>query len=327
MIFFKSEKERFNEHMNKGFSERDKGSFEGAVRNFQQAYEIAVKSRDPELVKNADLALFYLLFYDALIKKTSDSFRRAAEQCRKLDPGIELNLGLANKIHPPELTDELELLADLYSLPSFDLSRIKSMSPETADRYEYVANKLLGKGSRRLLLEDLVDIHEQLSVMGLKYLGYAKMIRAAKYEDTDPGRAVELYSEAESFLQQSAPDIAKLVSDKISKLGKSTKCWICGREIQGEEINYLYLPASINEYIRSRYSGETPYLISDGKVAVCKVCYTMIRGLSDEIAKYYYDQVMQQIKLLETRLEARIRELETRITLLRTTTRIDWKRI
>ncbi|MEM0475010.1 MAG: hypothetical protein QXV93_01470 [Zestosphaera sp.] len=326
MIFFKSDVEKFNDLMSKGFSDRNKGNLEGAVKNFLQAYEVASKSRDTSLVSKADLPLFYALFYDALIKKTPESFRKASEQCRKLDPSTELDLGLASKVYPPDLTRELELLAELASLPSFEIGKAKSMDLSVAEKYEKVANVLLAEGTRRLILEDLVGIHEPLNVIGFRLLGYAKIIRATKVEENEPGNAVEIYSEALAFLQQATPEVREFVNERITKLGKSTKCWVCHREIQGEEVNYIYLPASVNDYIKSKYYRDAPYLISDdGKIAVCRVCYTMVRDLSDKIAKYYYDLAIKEMRLMEERINARIRELQARVDLMRTTVRFERK--
>ncbi|MFN3268890.1 MAG: hypothetical protein ACK416_06505, partial [Zestosphaera sp.] len=194
MIFFKSDVEKFNDLMSKGFSDRGKGNLEGAVRNFLQAYEVASKSRDTTLISRANLPLFYALFYDALIKKTPESFRKAAEQCRKLDPSTELDLGLATKVYPPDLTHELELLAELAGLPSFEIGKVKSMDLSVAEKYENVANILLAEGTRRLILEDLVGLHEPLNVLGFRLLGYARIIRAVKIEENEPGKAIETYS-------------------------------------------------------------------------------------------------------------------------------------
>ncbi len=326
MIFFKSDEEKFNDLMSKGFSDRSKGNLEGAVRNFLQAYEVASRSRDTTLISRANLPLFYALFYDALIKKTPESFRKAAEYCRKLDPSTELDLGLATKVYPPDLTHELELLAELAGLPSFEISKVKSMDLSVAEKYENVANILLAEGTRRLILEDLVGLHEPLNVLGFRMLGYARIIRAVKIEENEPSKAVEIYSEALAFLQQATPEVREFVKERINKLGKSTKCWVCHREIQGEEVNYVYLPASVNEYVKSRYDRDAPYIISDeGKIAVCRVCYTMIRDLSDKISKYYYDLAIKEMRLMEERINARIRELEARMSLMRTTIRFEKK--
>lgn len=326
MILFKSDTEKFNDLMSKGFSDRNKGNLEGAVKNFLQAYEVASKSRDATLISKADLPLFYALFYDALVKKTPESFRKAAEQCRKLDPSTELDLGLASKVYPQDLARELELLAELAGLPSFEIGKVRSMDLSVADRYEKVANILLAEGGRRLILEDLVGLHEPLNVIGFRLLGYSRIIRAAKIEENEPSKAVEIYSEALAFLQQATPEVREFVNERINKLGKSTKCWVCHREIQGEEANYIYLPASVNDYIKSKYNKDAPYLISDdGKIAVCRVCYTMVRDLSDKISKYYYDLAIKEMRLMEERINARIRELQTRIDLMRTTVRFERK--
>jgi tetratricopeptide (TPR) repeat protein len=317
LILFKSDKDKFNDELNKAFSDRNKGNLEGAVKHFLNAYEIASKSSDPDINKRAGEVLFYATFYDALLKKTPETFSKAAELCRKLDPTLQLDIGIAAKPTAGELARDLELTSMIFSLPRFNISDAGKMDESVARKYEEVGNILIGEGARRLILEDLLNIHDPLSVVGLRLLGYARVIRALKIEADSPSRAVELYSEALAYLQQATPEIRNFVSERLGKLSKTTKCWVCHREIQGEEINYIYLPASVNNYIREKYGSEASFLISDGKIAVCRVCYTMVYNLSDALAKQYYELAMKALQEVEARLNARISSLELRVSAIR----------
>jgi len=141
----------------------------------------------------------------------------------------------------------------------------------------------------------------------------SRIVRALKIEADNPAKAMELYSEAVAYLQQAPAEVKKFVDSRIGKLSKTTRCWVCRREIQGEDINYIYLPASINKYIIEKYGNDSPYLINDGAIAVCRVCYTMIYNLSDALAKNYYDQAMKALQEVEARLNARISALEAEL--------------
>lgn len=163
----------------------------------------------------------------------------------------------------------------------------------------------------------MLNIHDPLSAVGFRLLGYARIIRALKIEADNPSKAVELYSEAMAYLQQAPPEVRNFVNDRLGKLSKTTKCWVCHREIQGEEINYIYMPASVNNYIREKYGSEASFLITDGKIAVCRVCYTMVYNLSDALAKRYYELVMKALQEVEARLNARISSLEVRVSAIR----------
>lgn len=317
MIFFKSEREKFEDELNKALSDRNKGNIEGAVKHFLNAYEIASKSNDPEINRRAGETFFYAVFYDALLKKTPEAFSKAAEQCRKLDPTLPLDIGVAAKPTAGELARDLELASMIFSLPRFNVNDAVKMDESIAQKYEEVGNVLLGEGSRRLILEDLLNIHDPLSAVGFRLLGYARIIRALKIEADNPSKAVELYSEAMAYLQQAPPEVRNFVNDRLGKLSKTTKCWVCHREIQGEEINYIYMPASVNNYIREKYGSEASFLITDGKIAVCRVCYTMVYNLSDALAKRYYELVMKALQEVEARLNARISSLEVRVSAIR----------
>jgi len=317
VIFFKSDKEKFEDELNKAFSDRNKGNLEGAVKHFQNAYEIASKTSDSEVSRRAGEVLFYAFFYDALVKKTPEAFSKAAEQCRKLDPVTPLDIGTAAKPTAAELARDLEIASMIFSLPRFSIAEAGKMDEATASKYEQVGNALLGEGARRLILEDLLNIHDPLNSVGLRLLGYARIIRALKLEADNPSKAVELYSEASAYLQQAPPEVRSFVNDKLGKLSKTTKCWVCHREIQGEDVNYIYMPASVNAYIREKYGGEASFLIADSKIAVCRVCYTMVYNLSDALAKRYYELAMKALQEVEARLNARISALEVRVSAVR----------
>lgn len=320
MILFKSDREKFEDELSKAINDRNKGNLEGAVNHFYKAYEIASRTQDPDVKRRSVEALFYALFYDALIKRTPEAFAKAAEVCRKLDPSIQLDVGIAFKPTAGDLAKDLELLSLIFRLPRFNVSEAGSMDLSVASMYEEVGNRLIAEGSRRLVIEDLVGIHEALYTIGLRLLGYARIIRALKVEADNPTKAVELLSEAISYLQQAAPEVRSFVDNKLSKLAKATKCWVCHREIQGEDVNYLYLPASINSYILEKYGSEASHLINEGRVAVCRVCYTAIYNLSDALARKYYEMAVKLIREVEARLEARLRDIEMRI--IRVETRI-----
>lgn len=320
MFLFKGDRERFEDELSKAISDRNKGKFDGAVNHYLKAYEIATKTTDPDVKKRSGEVLFYALFYDALVKKTPEAFSKAAEACRKLDPSTQLDIGIAIKPTASDLARDLELTSVILNLPRFNVAEAGSMDTSVASLYEEVGSRLLAEGSRRLVIEDLIGIHETLDTIGLRLLGYARIIRALKVEADNPGGAVELLSEALSYLHQAHPEVKSFVDNKLAKLARATKCWVCHREIQGEDVNYIYLPASINAYIMSKYSAEASHLINEGKIAVCRVCYSMVYNLSDALARRYYDMAVALINEVRARLEARLMALESRI--IRVETRI-----
>ncbi|QOR94655.1 hypothetical protein IMZ38_01595 [Thermosphaera chiliense] len=264
------------------------------------------------MLDKADLVLCYERLYEAIhkaiSKKNTESLMDAAEQCEKLGPATELDLGLVNKVRPPELARELVILTILLSLPPLEEDKIKLMNLDVAKEFEKVANILLSEGPRRFILGDIVGIHDSLDVIGHRLFGYSRIIVAVHIEEKEPNKALGLYLEASPHLQDT-PEAMRFINDKISKLSKTTRCWICDREIQGEDINYVYLPATINEYMRERYGKNVPYLINGNNIAVCKVCYTMIHNLSDEISKYYYNLTMEKLTMMEKHIYEKIDEL------------------
>ncbi|WP_440059822.1 hypothetical protein ACSU1N_01275 [Thermogladius sp. 4427co] len=317
--FWKSDREKFDEEMSKAFDSRNKGRIDEAIEHFMKAYEIASRSKDETLNREAIKAYAYATIYKALQARRVEYFDEALKTLASIDGDYEFDLALASKVKNRDLIRDFEMLRVLYSLPQVDLSNPRAYSLDVAGRYEEAAKKFLSGGSGRFVIEDLVDIRETFESIGFRLLAVSRIIQASHVEEEDPSRAIEIYSEALGYLSSSAKADAyvKRVSEKINKLGKATRCWICGRPIQGEEVNFIYLDTFTTKYMLKNYGGEDPNMLLEGRVAVCSVCYGAIYKLSDKISTYYYHKTLEEMKKLEERLMAQIMALRAEIESLR----------
>lgn len=315
--FWKSEHERFEEEMKKAFDNRNKNKIDKAVENFVNAYKLAEGSNDPNLREKGKVAYAYALIYTAILTKSINDLKVASEYLSRLPRDLELDLALPRPVRAGELAEDFKILALYYSAPPIDLKSASSMNLEEAKRIREIGEFLLSMGSKRLILEDIFGVKESLNVIGLKLLGYSKLIEASHVEKEDLNRSIELYAEALAYFQQAADKLADSIKIKIDKLGKATKCWICGRAVQGEEVNYVYLDSFLTKYIVDKYHEDAPGIIEeDRKVAVCSACYGAIYSLSDKIAKYYYELAMKALKEIEQELLALISQLQAQISTL-----------
>lgn len=316
--FWKSDHEKFEEEMRKAFDNRNKNKIDKAVEEFLDAYNIASSSGDPSLREKGKIAYAYALVYKALLTKSPKDLTDASEYLKTLREDVELDLALPKPVKAHELAEELYIASLYYSTPRVDMSSASSLTLEDAKKIRSVGEYFLSKGSRRLLLEDLLDIKESLSIIGLKLLGYSRLIEAYHVEKEDLNRSIELYAEALAYFQQAADPLANPVKARISKLGKATKCWFCGRAVQGEEVNFVYLDSFLTKYIIEKYGSDAPDIIeSSGKrVAACAGCYGAIHSLSEKIARYYYEEAMKALKALEERVIVAISQLQAQISML-----------
>jgi len=318
---WKSDKERFDEEFRKGINDRNKGNIDSAIEHFRSAAEIAQRSKNPELKVGGSLATVMVSFYQMLKQPDVASLKNlesSLQELVKLNPDEKLNLALPYEIKASELLQEIDILKDLYSLPQFTLELDKYDDPiSTADRYETVAQKLLSYGRESFLIQDLLKLDKPIS-QAFRLLAYSRILRAYAIVNEDPGKAVELYSEAMGYLSQfQDQDAANFVKSKLEKTGKATKCWICGRNIQGEDVHFVYLRTELTPYIAKNYGNEAPNIIVEKGaktyMAVCRTCYTSIYYLSDEISKYYYQLAIKALREVESKFTRQIEELNRKV--------------
>lgn len=304
--------------MKKAFDNRNKNKIDKAIESFLSAHKIASSSDDPGLREKGKIAYAYALVYTAFLTKNPADLDKASSYLRTLPREIELDLALPRPVRSEELAEELHVLSLYYSAPVIDLKNASSISLDEARRIKEVGEVLLSKGPQRLIVEDLVGLKEPLNIIGLRLLGYSRLVEAAHAEGEDLGKAINLYAEALAYFHQIADQFTELVKAKIDKLGKATKCWICGRSIQGEEVNFVYLDSLLTKYIVERYGKDAPGIIEANtmKIATCSACYGAIYKLSDKIAKYYYEEAMRALRALEERVTAMISQLQAQISML-----------
>ncbi len=103
------------------------------------------------------------------------------------------------------------------------------------------------------------------------------------YSDIDPTKAVEHYMIASrAYRTARRMDIYRDVIKLIQGVRVTKKCWICGREIQGEK-HFVYLDAKLGPYFEKLIEkNQDKHSIHGNKIVVCNVCYSAIDNIVQE---------------------------------------------
>jgi tetratricopeptide (TPR) repeat protein len=319
---WKDAKSRAEEEYQKGINERNKGNIDEAIKHFQNAAEIALGSNDPSLKEKGILASVMASMYQVIKQPYVTVFEKlklSLIELLKLNPNVELDLALPYKIKALDLVREIDILKDIYVLPQINLNEIHKYNnaEAIANNYETVAKELLSYDKENFLVRDLLKLGKPMDI-AFKLLALSRIIKALIIVSEEPGKAAELYSEALGYLTQlqdhETMDFAK---KKLEETSKATKCWICGRNVQGENVHFIYLQTTMTPFIKRSYRSDAPDIFiekdSATYIAVCKSCYSAMYNLSDEISKYYYQLAIKALKEVEARLLLEIEQLKREI--------------
>jgi len=99
---------------------------------------------------------------------------------------------------------------------------------------------------------------------------------------------------ASCFRQAMDTDWSKTVDDHIEKVSSKSHCWMCGREMQGEDVFFKYYPAETEDYhtqLLESSSDDLRMIDNAGHVTVCTVCGSAIENQADRYATMRADEV------------------------------------
>lgn len=99
---------------------------------------------------------------------------------------------------------------------------------------------------------------------------------------------------ASSFRQAMVTDWSKTVDDHIAKVSSKSHCWMCGREMQGEDVFFKYYPAKTEDYhtqLLESSNDDLRMIDNSGHVTVCTVCGSAIENQADRYATMRADEV------------------------------------
>jgi tetratricopeptide (TPR) repeat protein len=151
------------------------------------------------------------------------------------------------------------------------------------------------------------------------HLGWYNYHQAVQAQWADPAQAGDLFSEAlAAFKRANLEEDGRRTESLRDQMRRKRNCWMCHREMQGEQIHYRYAPASVTAYCRSmvRKRGEDEQMfLQDGSgVVLCTTCYTAAQSLAEEIARQRMQELRNEILPALNQLAGAVQALSARVS-------------
>jgi tetratricopeptide (TPR) repeat protein len=309
---WKKPEERLKEEWDKAISLRNQGKWKDASEHFSKAASLAQEVSGAQFKRQGMIAQALATLYMAVDAKTADNLLRCHDAFSKLDP--ETTLEIPYKVKAHDVAEEAKILAEEARLPQITLDRLGEYSGEIADKFEALSQLYLGLGRENLALGDLFKINGTSYMMAFRCMGFSRLVKGLAEEKRDPTKAVEYYAEAMgNFGQAMLEEYKSYLEQRCKKLGNVAKCWFCGRDVQGEDIHYVYMDTILTPYLQEKFGTESPPSLKELKIAACIACYEAIHILADLVARQYYEKAMAALREVEERLSAAIIALDRRL--------------
>ncbi len=123
---------------------------------------------------------------------------------------------------------------------------------------------------------------------------------------TDPKAAAEHYQTARLWWSQAGESgQADAAAAHVAQVGKSAKCWFCGREVTGENIHFVPMPSDLTELVKAA-DKDSPLPSFDpatGNVYACQGCHGAVFHQADDLA-------VKRAAEVEAKLQVQIDELK-----------------
>lgn len=204
------------------------------------------------------------------------------------------------------LKTECDLIAKEIEASSIDDREYQRKGSEMIS----VAGAFMGAiGDRPLKIDEIFKGNTQSTgnreALILQANAYAVMGRGCV--STDPKMAAEYMQMAYNFRKQLGDDGSEEMR-LAENYARSATCWICGRPANGEGIHFQAMRSTVEPVFSNMSNNDIVKPVSDDcrNIYVCMPCYTAISNRSDDISRYYYDQAMKEMRLMEARLQHEI---------------------
>jgi len=298
-----------DELLDSGYSLLKQKEFSKALSTFKKANEKFKKSGDTQNVNITNSLARLLEIYS---NENNPAVYIAAAEALKPLGDTEIKFGIRN-VKSSDIAKECSIKAEELTVRANPTTNPQEFN-ERADRLKQV-----GLNYQTLLGNNVLCIPEIFGGKKISGREVATHLFAESEEYNaeatvwfDPKKAAEYYQNAANWRRQighqdkESEDILK-----VKQYSKSAKCWICGREVYGEEIHFLHMPSEITSFQRISEGDSLLPSMSESEdiVYVCRTCYHAISKKADEIANFYHQIAMEEINRVESELNARINEI------------------
>jgi hypothetical protein len=300
--------EQYKRAYEKGVLVKD---YDAAVKNFLKAADKAQEAGDEETMKHARAnAAVYKLLSDHTLGDL-----RAAIEALGVVPEIEqINTDQESVPTAPWIAELSALEAEVVAFDEEDFAAKRDGFAKAAELYMKVGSAPLAFVDR--FRED--GPKEKAMERSYYASAYADYIGAQLAAFTAPQSAEDsLHKASMKFRQAKADDGAQMSDEFLEKMKAKRHCWMCGREMQGNETHYYYYPTVSHPYqkeLLKSTNDDVGMLDRDGMVTICTVCGNAIEAQADRYAKIRADEVREWAVGQFQRVDSQLSSIESRLS-------------
>lgn len=85
-------------------------------------------------------------------------------------------------------------------------------------------------------------------------------------------------------------------------------CWMCHREMQGQDLHFEWFPATVGTYAQQITSklGQDTSSIANGQLVLCKPCGSAVEQVADRFATHRTQQLREEVRTTLKNLQSTI---------------------
>jgi len=302
--------EQYQRAYTKGVYVKD---LDSAVTSFEKAAEKYDKAGERDA---ANQALANAAIYSLLASKNLELLQSTIEKLSNVSE-IEQLWTDKETANPKIWIDELSAYNEAY------LGEASKNLTEKCDRYRAAGDFMLRVGSAPLTFAEILDLdgpRDKAMIRSYYYTGHADHFDAHRLVFSAPEDAENaLQKSLTRFKQANENDWSGKIEVMLNKIKTKRHCWMCGREMQGEEFHFAYYGTTVSDYNKSQVqknNEDAGMLDKENFVTICLVCGTAIENQANRYAKLRADEVKKWATRIFENHEDRMDALASRISYL-----------
>lgn len=284
--------------------------YSAASKHFLTASEKFEKEANPGMAKRARLNS---LLYD-LIKTKSNNL--VIPLIKALNGVSEVErIGSQKDLIPTE-----PLLVELKSYEFEFQALSKDNFNERSELFKSAGDTLITLGTGPLYFAEYLNLDGPLNramTRSAYYIAMSDYYMALTTIDHSPEDAHDyLQKAAVGFNQAEDKEWTAKSHIYVTKVGSKRHCWMCNREMTGEDFYYSYYPANVKPYHKKMIESlkqDSGMIDEKGKVSICTVCGSAIENQADIYAQKRVNELKEWVEPILDNIRSSIVNLANRV--------------
>jgi tetratricopeptide (TPR) repeat protein len=285
--------------------------YESAISCFEKAAEKYEKAGERE---GANQALANAAIYRLVATKNMELLPTVIE---KLSTISEIEQLFTDK----ETVNTSVWIDELSAYNEARLGEASQDLLEKRDRYKTAGDLMLKVGAAPLTFAEKLNLDgpcDKAMIRSYYYAGHADHFDSHRLVYSVPEEAENaLQKSMMRFKQANETEWSDKVEVMLNQVKAKRHCWMCGREMQGEEIHFRYYPTNITEYIKAQIqknNEDAGMLDREKHVTICRVCGLTIENQANHFAKMRAEEVKNWATEILGKHEERMDALARRLS-------------